>query len=394
MTKTEKTEESRVYPRIRSTQNSQNPRHQSATTRFPSLTCFDQKPRLEQMLAAHSRLVSKPTPVKERSPAWKEILEAVDPFLQSVAGRLLLQAQQFEPDIACYAQYALGAQGKQLRPLLVSLSGQSVGALDDSHITAAVIVEMVHLATLVHDDVIDEAKLRRGQTTAAAKWGNELSVLLGDCLFARAVELAASFPTPEICRNVASATNTVCAGEILQSKARGDFEMSLPHYYKILSMKTAELFALSCDLGGFLAQANPVQRKALKDYGMALGTAYQLYDDCLDLLGSESNAGKTLGADLGKGKLTLPILIVRDRASGGEREQLRQWIEKWDQGFLPQLLGLMSRHGALHQSRAVVQEYLGAASQALLALPEGEGRAALSGLTEYLAQQTEALGVI
>ncbi len=363
--------------------------------KYRSLTCLERKPRLEEMLAAQRRLVIPEIPPEhERLPAWKEILEGVEPFLQGVAARLLYQAQKFEPNIASYAQYALGAQGKQLRPLLVSLSGQSAGPLTDAHFTAAVIIEMVHLATLVHDDVIDEAKLRRGQPTVAAKWGNELSVLLGDCLFARAVELAASFPTPEICRAVAGATNTVCAGEILQSKARGDFEMPLPHYYKILAMKTAELFALSCDLGGCLAQATPAQRQALRDYGMALGIAYQLYDDCLDLLGTESNAGKTLGADLAKGKLTLPILIVRDRAASSERAQLSKWVQEWDQQLLPQMLELINYHDALHHSRAVIQEYLAAARQALTVLPQGEGRTALSGLTEFLAQQTEALGVI
>ena len=124
--------------------------------------------------------------------AWKNIIEAVDPFLHKVASRLASQTQQFEPEIASFAQYVLNAQGKQLRPLLVSLSGQSTGELNDSHTTAAVIIEMVHLATLVHDDINDEAKLRRGHPTAASKWGNELTVLLGDCLFARAVELASS----------------------------------------------------------------------------------------------------------------------------------------------------------------------------------------------------------
>ena len=175
----------------------------------------------------------------------------------------------------------------------------------------AVIIEMVHLATLVHDDIIDEADLRRGRPSLAANWGTEVSVLLGDCLFAHALKLAASFPTPEICREVAAATNTVCAGEILQTRSRGNFEVARGHYFKMLAMKTAELFALSCHLGGLLSKAPPPRREALRQYGLALGTAYQLYDDCLDVLGSEAAAGKSLGADLAKGKMTLPVL---DRA--------------------------------------------------------------------------------
>jgi octaprenyl-diphosphate synthase len=253
---------------------------------------------------------------------------------------------------------------------------------------------MVHLATLVHDDIIDEAKLRRGKPTVTAKWGNELSVLLGDCLFARALELSTTFPTTEICRAVASATNTVCAGEILQSRSRGNFGIDLSQYYKILGMKTAELFVLSCDLGGLCGNATRECREALRQYGMALGTAYQVYDDCLDLLGVEANAGKTLGADLAEGKLTLPVLLVRERATQAEREQLRAWVRNWDPAFLPDMLQIIKRHNALHLSRAVVQDYLTAARQALTALPEGGGRSRLYGVTDFLAQQTEALGVI
>ena len=357
---------------------------------------MERKPKLVQMLAADRRLgsaVPMPPP-SENTYAWKEILEAVEPFLQRVAGRLTAQTLEFEPEIASHVQYALGAQGKQLRPILVSLSGEAVGPLTDAHEIVAVIIEMVHLATLVHDDVIDEADLRRGRATPASQWGNEISVLLGDCLFAHSLKLAASFPTPDICRAVASATNTVCAGEILQTKSRGNFELTTSYYYKVLAMKTAELFALSCELGGCLGQASPARREALRQYGMALGTAYQLYDDCLDLLGSESSAGKSLGADLARGKLTLPILIARDRATPAERDQLQRWVQNWDARFLPDVMQLISRHDALTHSRAVIQEYLDASRQALTALPDNAGRGGLDGLTHFLAQQTEALGVV
>src|SRR6185295_19413139 len=205
----------------------------------------------------------------------------VEPFLQAVADRLMAQIGAFERDIAVYAEYALTNQGKQLRPALVALSGGAAGKVNDSHILVAVIVEMVHLATLVHDDVMDEAQLRRGRPTLAANWGNELSVLLGDCLFAHALKLAAGFPTTEICRAVAAATNTVCSGEILQTQRRKSFELSRADYFKVIQMKTGELFALSCDLGAYLSGAGAAPRTALRHYGMAIGTAYQVYDDCL-----------------------------------------------------------------------------------------------------------------
>src|ERR1700723_1906006 len=198
------------------------------------------------LVAETSRVAVAVGPAPPRASGWKHIADAVEPFLQGVARQLVAQTEGFEPQIAAYAQYALTAQGKQLRPMLVSLSGEAVGTIREAHLTVAVIVEMIHLATLVHDDVIDEAELRRGRLTLAAHWGNETSVLLGDCLFAHALKLAASFPTPEVCRAAAGAANTVCAGEILQSRSRGDFDVARGHYFKMLAMKTGELFALSC----------------------------------------------------------------------------------------------------------------------------------------------------
>jgi octaprenyl-diphosphate synthase len=178
---------------------------------------------------------------------------------------------------------------------------------------------MVHLATLVHDDVMDEAEIRRGQPTLAANWGNEIAVLFGDCLFAQALKLAASFPTPEVCRAVAMATNTVCTGEILQTQQRRNFQVSRRDYFRVIEMKTAELFTLSCDLAAFLSEAPAEQRAALREFGAAFGTAYQVYDDCVDLFGTEAEAGKSLGTDLAKGKLTWPVLLAWERASDADR---------------------------------------------------------------------------
>ena len=167
--------------------------------------------------------------------------------------RLAKQVQAFDPDIARYADYALNGQGKHLRAALVALTAKALGKVNDAHVTVAVIIEMVHLATLVHDDVIDEAEIRRGRPTLAANWSNEIAVLFGDCLFAHALKLAASFPTPEVCRAVAMATNTVCSGEILQIQHRRDFRFTREKYFKVLEMKTAELFALSCELSAGLS---------------------------------------------------------------------------------------------------------------------------------------------
>src|SRR5438445_12755072 len=250
------------------------------------------------MFAADSKAVSAARPERlhaEPADAWKRIIDPVEPFLEAVGNRLSKQIAAFDPEIVPYAEYALNGQGKHLRPALVALTGSAVGKVSDAHVTVAVIIEMVHLATLVHDDVMDEAEIRRGRLTLAAKWGNEIAVLFGDCLFAQALKLAASFPTPEVCRAVAMATNTVCSGEILQNQHRRDFQFTREKYFKVLEMKTAELFALSCELSGFLSGTTPEQRLGLRQFGLAFGTAYQVYDDCLDLFGSEALAGKSLG---------------------------------------------------------------------------------------------------
>src|SRR5439155_8474951 len=151
------------------------------------------------------------------------------------------------------------------------LSAGATGGLNEAHVNVAVVIEMVHLATLVHDDVMDEARIRRGRPTLAAHWGNEISVLFGDCLFAHALKLAASFPTTEICRAVSVATNTVCSGEILQTQHRRDFRFTREKYFQVLEMKTAELFALSCDLSACISGASAAQRYALRQFGLALG---------------------------------------------------------------------------------------------------------------------------
>src|SRR5882762_3430840 len=250
------------------------------------------------MLATEPSAVAPLEPVApptESSVAWKHLVAPAEPFLRAVAELLKDQIHAFETDLASYAAYALTGQGKQMRPALVALSGGATGKLDDAHVLVAVIIEMVHLATLVHDDVMDEARLRRGRPTLAAHWGNEISVLLGDCLFAHALKLAASFPKTEICRAVSAATNTVCSGEILQTQRRRNFELSRADYFKVIQMKTGELFALSCDLGAYLSGANSQTRSSLRQFGLSIGTAYQIFDDCLDLFGTEASAGKSLG---------------------------------------------------------------------------------------------------
>ncbi len=349
------------------------------------------------MLAADSKLVSTPAGAPlhpEPTQAWKRIIEPVEPFLDAVGRRLAQQVTAFDPEIGPYADYALNGQGKHLRPALVALTANALGEVSEDHVTVAVIIEMVHLATLVHDDVMDEAEIRRGQLTLAANWGNDIAVLFGDCLFARALTLAASFPTTDVCRAVAMATNTVCSGEILQNQHRGDFEFTRENYFRVLEMKTAELFALSCELSAFLSGASAEQQAALRRFGLAFGTAYQVYDDCLDLFGSEALAGKSLGTDLTKGKLTLPVLLLRERAAPADRERLRGVVQTWQGTSMRSMAGLLAKYETLPASLEVLRRYLDQARQILMEFPPSRGRSGLLGLTDLLGLQTEALGTV
>jgi octaprenyl-diphosphate synthase len=349
------------------------------------------------MFAADSKVVCVPvTDASSAPPAcdWKQIIDPIEPFLEAVGRRLAQQVEAFDPDIARYADYALNGQGKHLRAALVALTAQALGKVNDAHVTAAVIIETVHLATLVHDDVIDEADIRRGRPTLAANWSNEIAVLFGDCLFAHALKLAAGFPTPDVCRAVAMATNTVCSGEILQIQHRRDFHFTREKYFKVLEMKTAELFALSCELSASLSGVPAELRMALRRFGLAFGTAYQVYDDCVDMFGSEAAAGKSLGTDLAKGKLTLPLLLLWERADAADRARLRELVEGWQAGSMKLLEGLLAKHEALGASLEIIQQHLGEARQWLQALPASDGRSGLVGLTEYLARQADALGSV
>ena len=273
----------------------------------------------------------------------------------------------------------------------MALTANSLGKVSDSHLTVAVIIEMVHLATLVHDDVMDEAEIRRRRPTLAANWGNEIAVLFGDCLFAQALRLAASFPTPEICRAVAMATNTVCSGEILQTQHRRDFRFTRKEYFKVLEMKTAELFALSAELSGCLSGISTNTRQTLRQFGLAFGTAYQLFDDCVDLFGSEASAGKSLGTDLAKGKLTLPVLVLWERADEADRRQLQEMVQHWANGSVKHVTQLLAKYETLNASVETIHQYLQLARHRLRELPGTDGCGGLFGLTEYLARQTDEL---
>ncbi|MFZ2644536.1 MAG: polyprenyl synthetase family protein [Verrucomicrobiia bacterium] len=322
---------------------------------------------------------------------FSEVLGPIEAALSQVEERLGRQVGSFEPGVSDYVRYALGTQGKRLRPALALLGGGACGPLNDYHITLAVIVEMIHLATLVHDDIMDGATMRRHKLTVSARWGNEISVLLGDCLFAHALKLATDFPDMEVCRRIAHATNVVCEGEILQTQRRFDLELSIEDYLKFVEMKTAELFAVSCELGAFLAGAPAPVKQSLRNYGMALGIAYQIYDDCVDIFEQENEAGKSLGTDLNKGKLTLPILTLLRRASETERDQISIDLTSYSAPGAARLAALVVKHRTLDASLEMIEHYLDTALDSLKPLPASGFTTALRNLAFFLQSRSLAL---
>ena len=218
------------------------------------------------------------------------------------------------------AAYCLDTTGKRLRPTMVFISGwQADGLVSDDLVRAAGVVEMVHLATLVHDDIMDRAELRRNRRTAAREFGPDAAVLLGDALFSQALHIASQFPTTEVCRMVSESTRKVCSGEIMQTLRRRDITISLAEYRRMIDLKTAELFRVLCYLGARLSGHGDDFVQAADRFGHHLGIAYQIYDDLADFVGEEQRIGKTLGTDLATGKLTLPLMLLLEYVSPAER---------------------------------------------------------------------------
>ena len=328
--------------------------------------------------------------LKTKAPevSWDEILTPARPFLEQVSRRLEAQVDGFEPEISGQARYALDNRGKQLRPAFVGLCAGSVGSIVEDHVTIAVLLEMIHLATLVHDDIMDGAVVRRGRPTVGARWGNHVAVLLGDCLFAHAMRVAAGLQKADISKSLAEASNAVCSGEILQTNRRRRWDLPRSEYLRMVEMKTAELFAVAAELGARHAGGTEAQVTALRDYARAAGTAYQIYDDCLDLYGSESLVGKSLGTDLATGKLTLPLIVLLERASPADASEILGWLDDWKPDYMVGLRALLDTHGALAECAAVIEGLLQKAGASLGVLPDTPQRDALRSFTRLISRQT------
>jgi octaprenyl-diphosphate synthase len=319
---------------------------------------------------AHVEVFARPpaTIVPPAGPLGR-VAQTVQTQLNEVEARIAEQAAAFDPAIEGYIAFAIGGQGKRLRPIIALLSGGATGAITSAHVDLAVILELIHIATLVHDDIMDEAVRRRAQPTVNARWGNALSVLLGDCLFAQALNLSTNFNKAEISRSIAQAAREVCSGEIIQTQRRFDLHLGIAEYRRIVEMKTGSLFAAAGELGAVLNEMEPAVVRALQSFGMKIGAAYQIYDDCLDITGNEAVIGKTLGTDLRKGKLTLPVLMLLQSAPAVQREQYCKMIVDGKVDEMTEILTTEIGSRPLRESIEAGQKLIKEAQSELAILP-------------------------
>lgn len=278
-------------------------------------------------------------------------------------------------------------QGKRLRPTLVLLSGLASGRLTEDHPVLAAVVEMIHVATLVHDDVLDESLIRRHAATVNTEWGNEAAVLLGDYLFTHAFHLAASLESTRACRWIGRATNKVCEGELLQIHGRGNIELTEDEYFKAIEGKTAELTAVCCRLGASYAGADDQTTAAMDEFGRDVGIAFQIADDVLDIWGEERQTGKSLGTDLEKQKLTLPIIRLLAYGDPAAAQLVRAILADAKSDARRGLQPILESSGALDESWRTAKIYVDRALAALGVLPASEAKTALARLAQFVVRR-------
>ena len=281
------------------------------------------------------------------------------------------------------AEHIIAAGGKRLRPVLLLLAARALGhGGADAHQLAAV-VEFIHTATLLHDDVVDESGLRRGRMTANALFGNAPSVLVGDFLYSRSFQLMVELERMPVMRILANTTNAIAEGEVLQLLHIRNPDTDEPAYLKVIERKTAVLFAAATRIGALLAGADEASQQRLHDYGMALGYAFQIADDVLDYSADEAALGKHLGDDLAEGKATLPLIHAIQHSDAEVRARLRTIVENGDINAMPEVLAAIEATGGLDYSRRRAKAYAAAAEAALDGLDDNAAVAALRGLARY-----------
>lgn len=283
------------------------------------------------------------------------------------------------------AGHIIAAGGKRLRPMLTLAASRMCGYQGERHISLAACVEFIHTATLLHDDVVDESDLRRGNQSANAIWGNKASVLVGDFLFSRSFELMVEDGSLDVLRILSNASSVIAEGEVLQLMTANDTETGETEYLNVIAAKTAKLFAAACQIGAVVAKRPAVEEEALKTYGQNLGIAFQIIDDVLDYSAIQAELGKTIGDDFSEGKITLPVILAFRRGNDEERIFWRRTLEDLNQndGDLAHALELMNHHNALADSVERARHYGSIARDALGIFDDSETKLAFQELIEF-----------
>lgn len=291
------------------------------------------------------------------------------------------------PGVADLLAHLAHYKGKRLRPALLLLTAQACGKVAPAHHVLAAVVEMIHTATLVHDDVLDSASVRRHVPTVNTLWGNQASILLGDYLFTHAFHLSATLDDVRACRLIGESTNRLCAGELQQICLRGQFDLSEEEYLDIIDGKTAELTACACKLGAIYAGMNDDVIERLTSFGRSLGIAFQIADDLLDLLGEETLAGKSLGTDLEQQKLTLPLIHLLQIAPAEQAARARSILTAAGNHKREALLPLLHAAGSLAYARSRAESFAASALSDLECLPRSPGRTILEALADRVVHR-------
>jgi octaprenyl-diphosphate synthase len=286
------------------------------------------------------------------------------------------------------AEYIIGSGGKRLRPLVVIVAARACGSADQRHTQAAAIIEFIHTATLLHDDVVDDSKLRRGHDTANAVWGNEASVLVGDYVYSRSFEMMVSLGSMRIMDVMATATNRIAEGEVLQLMNAHDPDTTEERYFEVIHRKTAQLFEAGTQVAAILTGSSPHIEEAVTRYGRHLGTAFQLVDDALDYRADRDALGKNLGDDLAEGKPTLPLIYALKHGTDAQRSVIRKGIENGSLEDLPQITAAIESTGGLAYTARLARQEASLAIEALAVLPDSAYKQALRELADFSVDRT------
>jgi len=281
------------------------------------------------------------------------------------------------------ANYIVASGGKRLRPMLHTLCANACGYQQHNHIPLAAIIEFIHTATLLHDDIVDESDLRRGQRSAHAVWGNAASVLVGDFLYSRSFQMMVGIDSMRVMEVLADTTNTIAEGEVQQLLNMGDPEVNQQRYLQVIENKTAKLFEAACKLAAIISDQPIEIEKALAMYGNRLGSAFQIADDVLDYNGEAATMGKNAGEDLAEGKPTLPLILARERCNDKERELLDTAIRNGGAEDLNPVLTIIKNTGSINSAMEFAKAHALEARQSIAILPESPWRAALEQLADY-----------